>query len=44
MCGPEDIENGYEGVVDPDDEREWVMGGRFLPGAHRPRSAATIPR
>ena len=35
MCGPEDIENGYEGVVDPDDERELLRGGRFLPGANR---------
>ena len=43
MCGPEDIENGYEGVVDPDDERELLRGGRFLPGANRGglHSAAT---
>ena len=33
MCGPEGIENGYEGVVDPDDERELPRGGRFSPGA-----------
>ena len=40
MCGPEGIENGYEGVVDPDDERELFKGGRFLPGANRLHSAA----
>ena len=34
MCGPEGIENGYEGVVDPDDECELLRGGRFLPGAN----------
>lgn len=33
VWGPEGIENGYEGVVVPDDERELVRGGRLLPGA-----------
>jgi hypothetical protein len=33
VCGPEGIENGYEGVVVPDDECELLRGGRFLPGA-----------
>jgi len=28
VCGPEGIENGYEGVVDPDDECELFRGGR----------------
>lgn len=28
--------------MDPDDERELVMGGRFLPGANRLDSAAMM--
>ena len=40
MCCPEGIENGYEGVVDPDDEHELFKGGRFLPGANRLHSEA----
>jgi len=29
VCGPEGIENGYEGVVVPDDECELLRGGRL---------------
>jgi hypothetical protein len=29
VCDPEGIENGYKGVVDPDDERELFKGGRL---------------
>ena len=40
MCGPEGIENGYDGVVLPDDECELFRGGRFLPGTNQLHSAA----